>query len=143
MAKGDPIPREHHVSRYCSPNKMGRDGLPTAPAFKMKQGHNHLSVNWLEYFETDDTAQGIAHVRQAFEQKQYALKRDGRFAVLNVNAAQEQVKAGAGLDVRILHWPDSNDPSHSGVFDYTSEDLQVALDLKSLVTPADVYLALV
>ena len=143
MARGDSLPPEHHVAHYCGPITMGQDGLPAVPAFKMKQGHDHLSVNWLEYFGSDDIAQGIAHVRQAFVQKGYGLKRNGRFAVLNVNVAQQKVKSGAGLDVKILHWPGFNDPSHSGIFDYTSDDLQVALDLKSLVTSADVYLAIV
>ena len=143
MASGESLPPEHHVAHYCSPIQVGQDGLPLVPAFKMKQGHDHLSVNWLEYFGSDDIAQGIVHVRQAFVQRAYGLKRNGRFAVLNVDAARKQVKAGAGRDVRILHWPESNDPSHSGVFDYTSEDLQVALDLKSLVTSADVYLPIV
>ncbi len=143
MGRGDSLPPEHHVAHYCSPITMGQDGLPAVPAFKMKQGHDHLSVNWLEYLGSTDIAQGVAHVRHAFVQKEYRLKRNGRFAVLNVNAARKKVKAGAGRDVRILHCPEPNDPSHSGVFDYTSEDLQVALDLRSLVTSADVYPALV
>ncbi len=117
--------------------------MPGAPAFEMNPKHDHLSVNWLEIFESSDKVACIAEIRQALLAKQYKLRRNGRFAVLNVGQAKQKVRTGAGKEVRILHWPKDNDTSHSGLFDYTSEDFQVALDLKSLVTARDVYPAFV
>lgn len=114
-------------------------GVPAVTAFEMPLNQDHLSVNWLEYFESDDKEACIEAVRQAFRDKDFEAKRDGRFAVLNVGKAIEKVKLGAEQELRILHWPEADDPSHGGIFDYTSDDLQVALDLQSLVTASDVY----
>ncbi len=52
-----PLPDDDHVSRYCKPSAVGRDGLPLAnafelrPACKQRPAEDHLSVNWLEYFQ--------------------------------------------------------------------------------------------
>ena len=143
MARGDHLPAEHHIARYCGPVKVGTDGLPTTAAFEPKSGADHLSVNWLEYFQSSDKDHCIAQIRQAFLDRPYELKSDGRFVVLNVDHAKQKVRTGAGKDIRILHWPGNRNQSHSGIFDYASEDLQVALDLRSVVTSRDVYLALV
>lgn len=140
MAKGDPIEPENHVSRYCSPKRV-ENGVPLASAFEMSPGHDHLSINWLEYFEVDNMESSIDAVRQAFVNKQFKLKEDGKFAVLNVGSAKESVRVGAEKEIRILKWPNGGDDSHSGIFDYTSQDLQVAVDLHSLITSNDVFLA--
>ena len=139
MAKEDHLQPEHNVARYCGPVKVGTDGLPTVAAFQPKPNADHLSVNWLEHFQSSDKELCIGRVREAFLAKPFELKAAGRFAVLNTGQAVQCVKNGAGVDIRVIHWPEDNDPSHSGIFDYTSEDLQVALDLKSIVTTTDVY----
>ena len=142
VARGNRLPAEHHVARHCGPATVGKDGLPTVAAFEPKPDADHLSVNWLEYYQPDDKDDSVAQIRQGFLDREYELKLDGRFAVLNVDKARHQVKIGAGIDIRILHWPENSNESHSGIFDYTSENLQVALDLKSIVTAGDVYPAL-
>lgn len=143
MAKGDFLQPHHHFSRYCSPSRVGDDELPLVTAFELGPQEDHLSVNWLEYFGLNDMDACMKEVRQAFIDKGYALRPSGKFAILMVSKAIDTVRLGAGVDLRILHWPENDDASHSGIFDYSSEDLQVALDLKSLVTPNDVHSALV
>ena len=43
------------------------------------------------------------------------------------------------MSIRFIHWPENDDPSNSGIFDYRAEDLQVALELTNLVAPGDVF----
>lgn len=139
MAEGDPIPPEDHVARYCKPSTV-QDGVIGSTAFEIQPGDDHLSVNWLEHFVAGDFGERLERVRDAFAEKGYALRPNGRFAVLNVEALIEKVKL---RDVRVLHWPDGGDQSHSGIFNYSSDDLQVALDLQSLLMPGEVFPAVI
>ena len=138
MSKGLELPNEHHVSRYCRPGTV-QNGMPLVGAFKLKDTEEHLSVNWLEYFELDTKDANLSKARQALIEKEYTIRKGGRFAVLNVGLARNTVLSGAKKPIRIMHWPKDDDPSHSGIFDYAAVDLQVALDLRSMVTPNDVY----
>ena len=81
----------------------------------------------------------VERVREAFQNKNYQLKRDGRFAVLNVSAAKTAVSGATGHSLRINHIPFSDDPSHSGILGYASDDLAVAVELAALLTPQDVH----
>ncbi len=59
------IPDDDHLTRYCKPSTVD-DGLPTASAFELRPGEDHLSVNWLEYFGALDVATAIQLVRRIF-----------------------------------------------------------------------------
>lgn len=141
--KGDPLPDEHHVARYCKPSTVDPlDRLPTVAAFQLRESDDHLSVNWLEFFGLDDHNAAMAQLRAAFDTKGYTLRPNGRFAVLNVGDAKTAINA-ADLHVTldIKHWPidEPPDPSHSGIFGYEAAELAVAVELKALVTQDKVH----
>ena len=115
-----------------------------ASAFKPRMDEEYLSVNWLEYFRAREPAVGVQHVRDAFRQKNYRLRRGrggARFAVIDIGSAKQAVREGVGKELRIDHRPLDNDPSHAGVHGYAADDLAVAVELKALVGREDVYAA--
>ena len=134
-----PLPDEHHFSRYCKPTAVGRDGLPTAAAFEMKPGEEYLSVNWIEYFDTPDPGAAVERVREAFRFKRYRVRRNGRFAVVNVGAALTAVAEAVGRRGRVDHIPLDDDESHAGLFGYGADDLAVAVELRALIRPEHVH----
>lgn len=138
---GDQLPSEDHVARYCKPTWVDGD-LPTVAAFENHNDAPHISVNWLEFFGVVGREEQVAKVRQAFNFKSYTLRRNGRFVVVNVGAATERVKDTIKKGISFLHLPEDGDESHSGIFGYSSQDLAVALELRDLVSEADVFAAI-
>ena len=134
------IPDDDHLSRYCKPSTVD-DGLPTASAFELRPGEDHLSVNWLEYFGVPDVAAAMRLVRGAFHDKAYRLRPGGRFAVLRCGAARLAVGDGTGPLLSIDHLPLADDPSHAGVFGYGVDDFEVAVELAAIVRRRDMHLA--
>ncbi len=128
------LPDQDHVARYCKPSAMGSGGLPKIAAFELRERESSLSVNWLEYFGPDrDLA--IQEIRQVI---QISLRPNGRFAVLGVAAAKEAIIA-AGNSPDVFSDPQPGDPSHASIGGYTSDDFDVAVELKALITHHDVY----
>jgi hypothetical protein len=82
-------------------------------------------------------------VRQAFANKTYTVKKNGRFAVLQIDQMHRAIQAAVKRAARILEWPEDNDPSHSGVFDSAVNDLEFATALRNLVQEANVHPAVV
>ncbi len=113
--------------------------MPTASAFMPKPEEDYLSVNWLEYFGKGNSTDAIEQVRKTFQSKNYQLKRGGRFAVLNISAAKKAALEADDCALCINHLPVGDDPSHAGIFGYTSKDLAIAATLALLVTPQDVH----
>ena len=111
-----PLPDNDHISRYCKPSHIGQNGMLLPAAFLPRAGEDYPSVNWLEYFGTGDLGDAIEQVREAFRRKNYRVKSNGRFAVLEIGA----VKAVEDT-LHIKHLPSTNDGSHAGIFgDLTS-----------------------
>ena len=136
------LPDDHHFSRYCKPTAVGRDGLPMAAAFELRPGEEHLSVNWLEYFDTRDLGATVECVREAFRRKRYRIRRNGKFVVVSVGAALAAVAETVGRRGRVEHMPLEDDESHAGLFGYTADDLAVAVELRILIQREDVHPAL-
>ena len=111
-------------------------------AFIPRQDEDYLSVNWLEYFGETELSATVERVRGVFHSKGFTLRPNGRFAVLNVGAAKTGAHEAVKRTLSINHLPCSDDPSHSGILGYSSEDLAVAVELAALVTPQDVHLAI-
>ncbi len=122
--KGDRLPEQDHISRYCAPT-TAPDGQPTAASFMLRPADPGLSVNWLEYFDLSDQPAQIAQVRQTIG---LTLRANGKFAVLNVGEVIDHVEKndpnGRVLDV--LHEPQEEDESHAGIYGYGIEDFLVA-----------------
>ena len=113
-----------------------------AAAFELRPGEEHLSVNWLEYFDTRDLGAAVECVREAFRRKRYRIRRNGKFVVVSVGAAFAAVAETVGRRGRVEHMPLEDDESHAGLFGYTADDLAVAVELRTLIQREDVHPAL-
>ena len=136
---GVEIDDEDHIARYCKPTSIGSNGLPLASAFEPKMNHNHLSVNWLEYFNRPDLDQAVDCVRQAFRDKEYGTSANGKFAVLRVGEVKTAISRLSSRPARVEHLPEGNDQSHSGVFGYTASDGLIAGQIAKLVRAKDLH----
>lgn len=136
--KGDAISDGDHVARYCKPTTV-ENGVPLVAAFSMGEQSDHLSVNWLEFLSRDKWDNQIQCLREVFRAKGYTLRKNGRFAVLNVGRSIQAVETSVGYGIAFRHWPEENNESHSGIFGYTHDDLAVALELRSVVAEDDIY----
>ena len=108
--KGEPLPANDQVARYCKPSTVSNDS-PLASAFELRDNDKGLSVNWLECLDQPDIATAIEQVRKTFTEKGFSLRPKDRFAVLNVGAIKTAVQAGAGLSLQVLHEPVDDDVS--------------------------------
>ena len=137
-----PLPNDDHISRYCKPSAIDESGMPMVNAFSLRQGEDHLSVNWLEFFDETELKAAVERVREVFRSKDFQVRPNGRFVVLNVGAAKIAVHEAVGRTLNIDHLPLSDDPSHAGILGYASEDLAVTVELAALVTSQDVHPAI-
>ena len=128
---------EDHVSRYCSPRTIDK-GVLTGMSFLPRSTDDYLSVNWLEYFKEPSFASAIVKIRDVFYSKQFNIKPDGKFAIINV---QEIKFAGlsANRNLQIERKPFRGDKSHTGIIGYTEIDLEIAEDLACRVKPHELY----
>jgi hypothetical protein len=120
--RGNPLPDQDHISRYCAP-KTAPDGKPTGASFMLRPDEEFLSVNWMEYF--GDIGQD-AQINKICESIELSLAASGLFAVLNVGEIIDQIQKNSEKQLAVLYEPTSGDPSHSGVYGYGYEDDLVA-----------------
>ena len=133
--KGDKIPDENHVARYCSPIHVP-GGEIQATAFMMRQVDTSLSVNWLEYFKCSSRESEIAELRKAYSAKNLIVKAAGKIAVLNAGEVREKVltESPDSRKLEVLHNPEEKDPSHSGIYNLRNDDELIAeLILETIV----------
>lgn len=133
MTPNTSLPDDDHVSRYCRPSNI-EDGIPTTAAFLPRSGEEYLSVNWLEYFGEVTLDAAVEGIRAVFSEKGYRVSRNGRFAALNVGEVKTAVEEATGRAVSVDYLPLVDDPSHSGIRGYTSDDLAIAVELANLLT---------
>ena len=122
--RGNPLPDQDHISRYCPP-KTTINGQPTRTSFmlKHKQNEEFLSVNWMEYFGDVGMDAQIDKIRESIE---LSLAASGLFTVLNVGEIIDQVRRNSERQLSVLYEPTPGDPSHSGIYGYGYEDDLVA-----------------
>ena len=137
---GDDLPNADRIARYCPPRQVV-DGLPLASAFIPRAHDLHLSVNWLEFFDTPNLTDAVDEMRTVFGAA-FALRPNGRFAVLNVRNAKLVARAQLQRSVRIQHLPTDDNPAHSGIAGYSMTDTRVAVGLAYLASAGDIYPAL-
>ncbi len=131
--KDEPIPPDHHVSRYCGGGSLSKYGEVTGPSFFLKDDEEYLSVNWLELLRLGDRDSEIEEVRRVLGTK-LKVGSTAKIAVLNVGDTQDHVRQNSRdhRDLMILHRPDEPpdkpDESHSGIFD-TKEGEQLIAEL--------------
>ena len=110
-----------------------------AAAFRPRRDEDYLSVNWLEYFGAQDARAAVNLVRETFRRKGYGVRKNGRFAVLNIGTAKSAVRGSLDRLLRVEYMPLDDDPSHSGIVGFTTDDLDIAVELRAQLRAADVY----
>lgn len=117
--KGDPIPPEHHVTRYCGGSSIDEDGNPNGTAFRRRPSEDAPSVNWVEFLEKASTVEAVDEIRTAFKRKGFGLGATAKFALLNVGQTVNYVVENSD-DSRLLKFqhdpvetPGIEDPSHA------------------------------
>ena len=125
--KGDPLPEQDHISRYCSAIHCAENGKVTWTAFQLRQIDDYLSVNWLEYLRLNNRQEEIDEIRKILRSK-LTLGAKAKIAVLNVDAIIDYVRSHSPdfRELSVLHEPEEDDPSHSGVHGYGYDDQLIA-----------------
>lgn len=113
--------------------------MPLTGAFVLRSGETYLSVNWLEYFRLQSVDHCVERVRQAFANKGFNVRPNGRFVVIRVGTAKAAVKVAIGKPGRVHHHPLQDDQSHARLTGYSSSDLAVAAELRNAVGIFDSY----
>lgn len=127
--KGDPVPDQHHISRYCPRTRLSENGDVTAACFQLRPQDAYLSVNWLEFLHLPSRNREISEIRRVLASK-LSVAASALIAVLKVEEVRAHVRQESpdNRDLRVLHEPDEehDDPSHAGIFNLRPEDDLVA-----------------
>jgi len=125
--KGDKIPDQDHIARYCRPTHTS-DGQIQATAFMLRSGEESLSVNCLELLNCSGRESEVAQLRTIYATKLRSVGARAKIAILNVGEVRNHVLTES-LDRRnleVLHDPQSEDPSHSGIYNLREDDELIA-----------------
>jgi hypothetical protein len=124
--KGDNIPDRHNIARYCRPTHAP-GGQIQATAFMLRAGEGSLSVNWLEFLNCLSRDSEIAALRNIYSAK-LGVGAHARIGVLNVGEVRNKVLAESPdrRNLEVLHEPQFEDPSHSGIHNLKEDDELIA-----------------
>lgn len=124
--KGQAIPESDHVARYCRASTIS-NGEISATAFMLRATDEYLSVNWLEELRRSDRASQIRDLQELYARK-LRVGAAARIAILNVGIVRTKVERDSPdrRVLRVLHAPEPDDPTHSGIYDVPHEDEIVA-----------------
>jgi hypothetical protein len=111
------LPDEDHVMRYVPWGRLRKDQDDNVlgflgDAFKLRPTEDHLSVNWLEYFDGDRNAKIRASVRVF--RKTMDVGGKSAFGIGNVAKIKSVCRAYSAT-VRIVYEPRDDNGSHSGI----------------------------
>jgi hypothetical protein len=123
--KGDHLPGNDHVARYCPGSKIAEDGTPLATAFYLRYNEKFLSVEWMEYWQQHTREDPVKKAAAIFKQK-LNIGSTARMAVLNVGNMCRHVKTRTASTICVLHEPSKNDPAHAGIHDTAQDEMIIA-----------------
>jgi len=127
------IPDQHHVLRYCRPRQVD-NGTITMSAFLLRSSEEFISVNWMEYFGVDITADiQVEKVREDMGES-LTLSASGRFAKINVGDLKKRIESA-----EVKHQPEPENPSHAGIYIPEKDGRNAAFALADLVAPGGVF----
>jgi len=123
--KGDPVPNKDHICRYCSATQCTEKGQVTGAAFQLRPIDENLSVNWLEFLRLASRQEQISEVRRVLS---LTLGAKAKIAVLNVGEILNYVRTQSpdSRNLSVLHNPEEDDPSHSGIYGLRYDDHLIA-----------------
>jgi len=126
---GNALPSSDHIARYCGGSQIDEDGqiAPTAFHLRQDQDEEYLSVHWLEILNKSDRISEISAVRDMMGKK-LRLGKTAKIAILNVGEALDYVEYKSCFSIRILHEPNHDYLSHSGIYD-TKQDEDLISEL--------------
>lgn len=132
LKRGHSLPDGDHVVRYVAWNRLRRDGddnvLGVLPqAFSLRDGENSLSVNWLEYYESDRST-NLTECVKAFRNIFSRGKKSG-YAVANVFNVKA-VFLREQRPIKIVYEPTQN-KAHSAIYAKIDDDLALLEELGS------------
>ena len=125
--KGDTIPDNNHIARLCH-NKHVADVQIQATAFQLRRNEDGLSVNWLEFLNCSSRENEIDEIRKIYSETFSSVGTRAKIAVLNVGGVREKVRSESpdGRNLDVLHDPETEDPSHSGIYNLKQDDELIA-----------------
>ena len=132
--KGERIPDEDHIARYCPFNKLSDDRKPQATAFMLRPPRpdrpddKSLSVNWLEFLNCPNRDSEITEIRSIYSSTFRRVGSKAKIAVLNVGEVCTKVlkESPDNRNLEVLHDPQENDQSHSGIYNLRQNDEAIA-----------------
>ena len=141
--KGDRVPDQHHIARYCQPKYIADEQIQPG-AFMLRPTDESLSVNWLEFLNCLNRENEIAELRKIYSKKLRVGAR-AKTVVLNVGEVREKVRTESSdvRNLKVLHDPEYteayDDESHSGIYNLRNDDELIAELI--LETIQEVYFA--
>lgn len=124
--KDDPMPDQDHVARFCRPSQVDNEQIQ-ASAFMLRKNEETLSVNWLESLSCPNRESEVTEIQTIYS-KTFTVGARARIAILNVGEVREKVltESQDNRDLKALHDPLENDPSHSGIYNLKQDDELIA-----------------
>jgi hypothetical protein len=128
--KGDVIPDPDHVARHCKTSTVEGNEIMAA-AFMPREGEESLSVNRLEELKCPDRVGEVRALQDLYTRKMNRVGAGARIAILNVGTVRARIEqeSPAKLIVRVLHNPEDDDPSHSGIYGISYDDREIVAEL--------------
>ena len=102
-----PLPDTDHIAKYCGYERH-QDGQPLEVAFQV--GNDHISANWIEYFDSD-IEMALQEIRRTCGLQ---LGPRGAYPVLPVQNVRQAIEAAGGI-ADIVHTPEGTNESHSSI----------------------------
>lgn len=135
------VPDADNIARLCKPKHI-EDGLILATAFLPRINESYLSVNWLECIHCEDRNRQIEGLKQIYSLK-FSVPKKARISVLNVGRIKNIVTTDCHdkKEIEVLHKPEENDKSHSGIFNIDCEDIHIAELIISTISDENIYMA--
>lgn len=132
--KGEKIPDQDHIARYCPFTKLSPEGKVLATAFMLRAplpdrpDEVSLSVNWLEFLNCPNRDSEINEIRGVYSSTFERVGSQAKIAVLNVGEVRSKVlkESPDNRNLEVLHDPQENDSSHSGIYNLKQNDELIA-----------------
>lgn len=129
------IPDEHRVSRYAGYRSiipLPNGGFTISSSlFRLRQGEEYLSVDWLEYFQCGYREQ-LDKIHRALEARRITVRAKSGLAIVNVHEIKTAGRNNQ-RELSVMTTGSHKDPSHSGIcgLGFEPEDDYIAQEIAS------------